>query len=141
MRLGSLLFRNASCLNRGQGLGPWSLTWVSRSKADTLPPSASPRRLPEASRNNYIRSDTPPLMLIYGVSDLQIPIVTAGEFVIAPPDWEMADQHDRARPREADVPTRWPGFPACPAGATVCPKNSPSGGSRSGLVWQTRAIV
>jgi acetyl esterase/lipase len=37
----------------------------------------------KASPNNYIHRDTPPLLLIYGVSDLQIPIVTADEFVLA----------------------------------------------------------
>jgi dipeptidyl aminopeptidase/acylaminoacyl peptidase len=37
----------------------------------------------KASPNNYIKADTPPLLLIYGVSDLQIPIVTADEFVLA----------------------------------------------------------
>jgi acetyl esterase/lipase len=36
-----------------------------------------------ASPNNYIKGDTPPLLLIYGVADLQIPIVTADEFVLA----------------------------------------------------------
>ncbi|HVC92451.1 MAG TPA: alpha/beta hydrolase [Pirellulales bacterium] len=37
----------------------------------------------KASPNNYVRRDTPPLLLIYGVSDLQIPIVTADKFVLA----------------------------------------------------------
>lgn len=36
-----------------------------------------------ASPLNYIKADTPPLLLIYGVSDLQIPIVNADEFVLA----------------------------------------------------------
>ena len=37
----------------------------------------------KASPNNYIKPEAPPLLLIYGVSDLQIPIVTADEFVLA----------------------------------------------------------
>jgi dipeptidyl aminopeptidase/acylaminoacyl peptidase len=37
----------------------------------------------KASPNHYIKRETPPLLLIYGVSDLQIPIVTADEFVLA----------------------------------------------------------
>ena len=37
----------------------------------------------KASPNNSIKPETPPLLLIYGVSDLQIPIVTADEFVLA----------------------------------------------------------
>lgn len=37
----------------------------------------------KASPNHYIRRDTPPLLLMYGVSDLQIPIITADEFVVA----------------------------------------------------------
>ena len=36
-----------------------------------------------ASPLSYIKADTPPLLLIYGVSDLQIPIVNADEFVLA----------------------------------------------------------
>lgn len=37
----------------------------------------------KASPSRYVKRDTPPLLLIYGVSDLQIPIVTADEFVLA----------------------------------------------------------
>jgi len=37
----------------------------------------------KASPSHYIKRDTPPLLLIYGVSDLQIPVVTVDEFVLA----------------------------------------------------------
>jgi acetyl esterase/lipase len=37
----------------------------------------------KASPSQYVKRDTPPLLLIYGVSDLQIPVVTADEFVLA----------------------------------------------------------
>jgi dipeptidyl aminopeptidase/acylaminoacyl peptidase len=37
----------------------------------------------KASPLHYIKPNTPPLLLIYGVSDLQVPIVTADEFVLA----------------------------------------------------------
>jgi acetyl esterase/lipase len=37
----------------------------------------------QASPNNYIKADSPPLLLIYGVSDDQVPIATADEFVLA----------------------------------------------------------
>ena|SRR5579872_4932545 len=36
----------------------------------------------KASPSSYIKPDTPPLLLIYGVSDDQIPIVTADQFVL-----------------------------------------------------------
>lgn len=35
-----------------------------------------------ASPNNYIKPNTPPLLLLYGVADDQIPIVTADQFVL-----------------------------------------------------------
>ena len=37
----------------------------------------------KASPSQYVTPDTPPLLLIYGVSDLQVPVVTADEFVLA----------------------------------------------------------
>ncbi|MDB5390773.1 MAG: hypothetical protein JWM11_6419 [Planctomycetaceae bacterium] len=37
----------------------------------------------QASPLHYVKAGTPPLLLIYGVSDLQVPIVTADEFVLA----------------------------------------------------------
>jgi acetyl esterase/lipase len=37
----------------------------------------------KASPLHHIKPNTPPLLLIYGVSDLQVPIVTADEFVLA----------------------------------------------------------
>ena len=37
----------------------------------------------KASPASYVRRDTPALLLIYGASDLQVPIVTADEFVLA----------------------------------------------------------
>ena len=37
----------------------------------------------KASPLHHIKPDTPPLLLIYGVSDLQVPIVNADEFVLA----------------------------------------------------------
>jgi acetyl esterase/lipase len=37
----------------------------------------------KASPSGYVRRDTPPLLLLYGVSDLQIPIKTADAFVLA----------------------------------------------------------
>jgi acetyl esterase/lipase len=37
----------------------------------------------KASPIHQIKTNTPPLLLIYGVSDLQVPIVTADEFVLA----------------------------------------------------------
>ena len=37
----------------------------------------------KSSPNSYIKADVPPLLLIYGVADNQIPIVTADEFVLA----------------------------------------------------------
>jgi acetyl esterase/lipase len=36
----------------------------------------------KASPSSYIKAETPPLLLLYGVSDDQIPIVTADEFVL-----------------------------------------------------------
>ncbi len=37
----------------------------------------------KASPSSYIKAETPPLLLIYGVADNQIPVVTADEFVLA----------------------------------------------------------
>ena len=37
----------------------------------------------KASPLHHIKPTTPPLLLIYGVSDLQVPVVTADEFVLA----------------------------------------------------------
>jgi|GEM_PF-1402841 len=37
----------------------------------------------KSSPNSYIKAETPPLLLLYGVSDTQIPIVTTDEFVLA----------------------------------------------------------
>lgn len=37
----------------------------------------------KASPLRYVRADTPPLLLIYGASDLQVPVTTADEFVLA----------------------------------------------------------
>jgi acetyl esterase/lipase len=37
----------------------------------------------KASPLGYVRADTPPLLLIYGASDLQVPVTTADEFVFA----------------------------------------------------------
>jgi dipeptidyl aminopeptidase/acylaminoacyl peptidase len=37
----------------------------------------------QASPSDHIKASTPPLLLIYGVSDLQVPIVTTDAFVLA----------------------------------------------------------
>ena len=53
-----------------------------------------------ASPSSHVAKDTPPLMLIYGASDNQVPVETADRFVLA---LEQAGQRDVSYHRLAAV--------------------------------------